>query len=138
MITPWLSTSPAQLKRIQQTFSGRHFFFEEFFMGPASLRLCCVVLKQIVFIQFWSLIFVSRYSSPLLWIRIRIRSRIWIRTTLQMTSQNVWNMSLCERFFKCLSLYLEARIWIRIRIRVISRIRICIGVISRNIRIRIK
>ncbi len=33
-----------------------------------------------------------------------------IRINLQMTSQNVWNMSLFERLFKGLSLYLEARI----------------------------
>ncbi len=52
------------------------------------------------------------------WIRCRFR----IRINLQMTRQNVWNMSLFEHFFKGLSLYLEARIWIRIRIRVKSRI----------------
>jgi hypothetical protein len=51
-----------------------------------------------------------------------IRNRIRIHINLQMTSQNVWNMSLYEHFFKGLSLYLEARIWIRIRIRVKSRI----------------
>ncbi len=56
-------------------------------------------------------------------IRIRIRIRIEviicirIRINLQTTSQNVWNMSLFEHFFKGLSLYLEARIRIRIRIR---------------------
>jgi hypothetical protein len=56
-------------------------------------------------------------------IRIRIkvissiRKQIRIRITLQMTSQNVWNVSLFEHFFKDLSLYLEARIWIQIRIR---------------------
>jgi hypothetical protein len=33
-----------------------------------------------------------------------------------MTSQNIWNMSLFEHFFKGLSLYLEARIRIRIRV----------------------
>jgi hypothetical protein len=33
-----------------------------------------------------------------------------------MKSQDVWNMSVFEHFFKGLSLYLEARIWIRIRI----------------------
>jgi hypothetical protein len=55
-----------------------------------------------------------------------------------MTSQNVWNMSLFEHFFKVLSLYFEVRIQIRIGIKVISRIRIQIRikVISR-IRIRI-
>jgi len=36
-------------------------------------------------------------------------SRIRICINLRMTSQNVWNMSLCEHFFKVLSLYLEAR-----------------------------
>jgi hypothetical protein len=37
---------------------------------------------------------------------------------LQMTSQNVWNLSLFEHFFKGfeLSLYLDARIRIRIRV----------------------
>jgi hypothetical protein len=35
-----------------------------------------------------------------------------------MASQNVWNLSLFEHFFKGFSLYFEARIWIRIRIRV--------------------
>jgi hypothetical protein len=33
------------------------------------------------------------------------------------TSQNVWNMSLFEHFFKGLGLSLEARIWILLRIR---------------------
>jgi len=51
------------------------------------------------------------------WIRIRIKVIRWtliqIRINLQMTSQNVWNMSLFEHFFKVLSLYLEARIQIR-------------------------
>jgi hypothetical protein len=45
-----------------------------------------------------------------IWIRIKGISLIRIRITLQMTSQNVWNMSLFEHFFKDLSLYLEARI----------------------------
>ncbi len=59
-------------------------------------------------------------------IRIRIRIkvisliRIRIHINLQMTTQNVWKMSLFEHFFKGLSLYLEAKI----RIRVKSRIRI--------------
>jgi hypothetical protein len=78
-------------------------------------------------------------------IRIRIRikviswflTRIGIRINLQMISQNVWNKSLFEHFFKGVSLYLEARIWIRIRIRVKNRIRIRIREKSR-IRIRIK
>jgi hypothetical protein len=51
-------------------------------------------------------------------LKIRIRIRIRIRINLQMTRQQVWNMSLFEHCFKGLSLYLEARIWIRIRIRV--------------------
>jgi hypothetical protein len=70
---------------------------------------------------------------------IRIRNRVisWIRMciNLQMTSLNVWNMSLFEHLFKVLSLYLEARI--RIRIKVKSRIRIRMKVKGR-IRIRIK
>ncbi len=37
-------------------------------------------------------------------------------------SQNVWNVSLFEHFFKALSLYLEAKI--RVRIKVKGRIRI--------------
>jgi hypothetical protein len=69
---------------------------------------------------------------------------------LQMTSHNVWTMSLYEHFFKSLSLYLVARIWIRIqiqsnknqdshqiKIRIQIRIQIGIKVMSR-IRIRIK
>ncbi len=71
-------------------------------------------------------------------IRIQIRVKVisWIRNririNLQMTSQNVWNMSLCEHYFKGLSLYLDARIWIRIRsrIRVKGRIRIRINVMQ--------
>jgi hypothetical protein len=49
-------------------------------------------------------------------IRIRIKviswvmNRILIRINLQMTSQNVWNLSLFDYIFKGLSLYLEARI----------------------------
>ncbi len=45
-------------------------------------------------------------------IRIRIRIKVirWIRINLQMTSQNVWKMSLFEHFFKVLSLNLESRI----------------------------
>ncbi len=50
------------------------------------------------------------------WIRIRIKVISWIGG--QMTSQNVWNMSLFEHFFEVLSLYLEAGIRIRIRIKV--------------------
>ncbi len=55
-------------------------------------------------------------------IRIRInliswvRNRIRIRINLQITSQNVWNMSLFLALFQGFGLYLEARIWIRIRI----------------------
>ncbi len=33
-------------------------------------------------------------------IRTRIQSWIWIRINLQMTRQNVWNMSQCEHFFQ--------------------------------------
>jgi hypothetical protein len=59
------------------------------------------------------------YLVPVLWIRIRIRmdllqfgnririkvislirNRIWIRISLQMTSQNVWNLSLFEHFLE--------------------------------------
>jgi hypothetical protein len=36
---------------------------------------------------------------------------------LQMTSQNVWNMSLFEHFFNVLGLYLEFRIRIRIEVK---------------------
>jgi hypothetical protein len=53
---------------------------------------------------------------------------IRIRINLQMTNQNVWNMSLFEYFFKVSSLYLEARIRIRICIKVKGRIRICIRI----------
>jgi hypothetical protein len=64
-------------------------------------------------------------------IRIRIKVVSWIRNririNLQMTSQNVWNMSRFEHFFKWVSLYLEAMIWIRIRIRVKILIRIRIN-----------
>jgi hypothetical protein len=59
-------------------------------------------------------------------IRIIVISWIRIRIKLQMTSQNVWIMSLFEYFFKVLSLYLEARI--RIRIKVTSRFRNTAGV----------
>jgi hypothetical protein len=65
--------------------------------------------------------------------RIRIKVISWIRINLQMTSQNVLNMSQFEPIFKVLSLYLEAGI--RIRIKMTSRIRIRIKVTSR-IRIR--
>ncbi len=70
------------------------------------------------------------------WIRIKLKGRIripikvicWIRIQInfQMTSQNVWNMSLFEHFFKVLSFCLKARI--RIRIKVTSRIRIRVQV----------
>jgi hypothetical protein len=43
-----------------------------------------------------------------------VKSWIRIRIILQITSQNVWNMSLFEHFFKALSLYWEAKIRIRI------------------------
>ncbi len=80
-------------------------------------------------------------GSALKW---KVGSGSGIRIDLQMTSQNVWNMSLFEHFFKVLSLYLEARIlirtrikvrgriWIRIRIKGTSRIRIS----NKMIRIR--
>jgi hypothetical protein len=57
-------------------------------------------------------------------IRFKVISWIWIRISLQMTSQNVWNMSLFEHFFKVLSLFLEARIRIRIEVKGGIRIRI--------------
>jgi hypothetical protein len=62
-------------------------------------------------------------------IRIKVISWIQIRIILQMTSQNVWNVSLffCS-LFKGLSLYLEARIWIRIWIRSRVKSRICIRI----------
>jgi hypothetical protein len=80
------------------------------------------------------------------WIRIRIKviswTLIWIRINLQMTSQNVRNMSIYENFFEVFNHSLEARIRsgsasasrIRIRIRVASWIRIRIEVMRiRNI-----
>jgi hypothetical protein len=75
--------------------------------------------------------------------RIRIKEISWIRNwsririSLQITSQNVWNLSLFLHFYKGLSLYLEARIWIRIRkrIRVISRIPIRIRIRINVVRI---
>ncbi len=51
-------------------------------------------------------------------IRIKVISWIRIRINLQMTSKNVWKMSLFVHFLKVLSLYLEARLRIRIRIKV--------------------
>jgi hypothetical protein len=64
--------------------------------------------------------------------------RIQIRINLEMTSQNVWKMSLFEHFVKVFSLKVEPRIRIRnVRIKVKCRIRISINVTSR-IRIRIK
>jgi hypothetical protein len=74
------------------------------------------------------------------WIRIRIKVISWIRIriNLQMTSQNVWDMSLFEPIFKVLSLYLEARIRFRIRIKVKGRSRIRIHIkVTCRIRIRI-
>jgi hypothetical protein len=73
--------------------------------------------------------------------RLRIKVISWIRINLQMTSQNVWNMSLFKHFLKVLSFYLEARIRIRIqiRIKVKVRIRIRIGIkVTSMIRIRIE
>ncbi len=62
-------------------------------------------------------------------IRIKVISLIRICIILQMTTQNVWNISLFEPFFKVFSLYLEARI--RVRIKVKGRIRIRVKVTSR-------
>ncbi len=53
-----------------------------------------------------------------IWVHIKVVDWIRIRINLQMTSKNVWNISLFEHFFKGLSLYLEARIWIRIQINI--------------------
>jgi hypothetical protein len=80
-----------------------------------------------------------------LWIRIRIKLKGMIRIRgpdphqsdkldadphqFADDSQNVWNMSLFEHFFKVLSLYLEAKI--RVRIKVKARFWIHIKVISR-------
>ncbi len=62
-----------------------------------------------------------------IWIRIRIRIKVisWIRICidLQITIQNVRNISLFEHFSKGYSLYLEARIWIWIRIRIPIRVK---------------
>jgi hypothetical protein len=43
----------------------------------------------------------------------QIKIKIRIRINLQMTSQNVLDMSLFEHFFKGLSRCLEAKVWIR-------------------------
>jgi hypothetical protein len=50
--------------------------------------------------------------------QIKIRIRIWIRIRLnfQIKSQNAWNTSLFEHFFKSLSPYLEAGIQIRVKV----------------------
>jgi hypothetical protein len=59
-------------------------------------------------------------SESVLWVRIRINvvSWIWIciriRINLQIKSQNEWNMSLFQQFFKIFTLFLQARIRIRI------------------------
>ncbi len=50
---------------------------------------------------------------------------------VQMTSQNEWNMSLFDYFFKVLSLYLAAMIRIRIKVKGRIQIRIRIKVTSR-------
>jgi hypothetical protein len=65
-------------------------------------------------------------GSGTAWIPIKLKGRIqirikvisWIRICihLQMTSKNVWNISLFEHLFKVLSFYLEARMRIRTRI----------------------
>jgi hypothetical protein len=62
------------------------------------------------------------------WICNKLKGRIRIRINLQMTSQNVWNMSLFEHFLRGWNLHLEARIRIRICIIVTSRIRIRIRI----------
>jgi hypothetical protein len=49
---------------------------------------------------------------------MRIKTISWIRINLQMTSQNVWNMSLFEHFFKVLRHYLETMFRIRIEEKV--------------------
>jgi hypothetical protein len=51
-----------------------------------------------------------------IWILMKVISCIRIRIHWQMTSQNVWNMSLFEHFFNVLSLNLEARVRIRIKV----------------------
>ncbi len=72
-------------------------------------------------------------TRTVLWIRIRIKlkGRIRIRGPdphqsdkldadphqFADDSQNVWNMSLFEHFFKVLSLYLEAKIRVRIKVK---------------------
>jgi hypothetical protein len=73
-------------------------------------------------------------------VRIRVISciRIRMRINLQITSQNVWNMSLFEHFFKVSSFYLETRILIDPHPH-LSRIQVCMKVKGRiRIRIRIK
>ena len=109
------------------------------------IRLYSVVLALI------TVPMITVICHAVLWIRIRIKLkgriririkviswiRIRIRFTLQMTSQNAWNMSLFEHFFKLLSPYLEARIRIRIKGNSYLRSRIRIKMIS-WIRIRIK
>jgi hypothetical protein len=61
-----------------------------------------------------------------IWIRIRIKVISWIRIriSLQMTSQNVWNMSLFEHFFQEIEHLFGSYIWIRIRVKSLIRIRI--------------
>ncbi len=82
------------------------------------------------------------------WTRICIPIKVisWIRISLQMTSKNVWEMSLFKHLSKVLSLYriqirikVEGRIGFRIKVtrRVGIRIRILIKEKGR-IRIRIK
>ncbi len=76
-----------------------------------------------------------------------IRNQIWIRINLQMTSQNVWNISPFEHFFRGFEPLFKSQdldpdphhseksdpdphqIIIRIRIGVIRRIRICIRIL---------
>jgi hypothetical protein len=63
---------------------------------------------------------------------------IRIRINLQMTSQNVWNVSLFEHFFKVLSLYSEAkiRVWIKVKGRIRIRIKVTSGIRIKVLRIR--
>jgi hypothetical protein len=114
---------------------------------PSLLNACEKGESPVVLPVLWIRIKVNS------WIRIRLkvisRNRIRIRINLQMTDQNILNMSLFEHFLKGLSLYLEARIRIRIRIRmrilirigIRIRIRICIRIrikVTSRIRIRIR
>jgi hypothetical protein len=90
------------------------------------------------------------WIKAILWIRIRIQikviSWIWIRIhiNLQMTSQNVLNMTIFEHFFKDWDLYMEARIRIRLQIKMpmvrinikVMRIRKTAGEFAKSLLIR--